>query len=301
MSASAAVTLEQAVATATSRLAEAGIEAPRRDARLLVCSLLGGGPELLLARPERPLDAAETAGIAAAVERRARREPISRILGRREFWSLEFQLGPETLDPRPDSETLVEAVLDFIPRRDAELRILDLGCGSGCLLLALLSELPVAQGLGIDLAPGAVAASAENARRLGLGSRAEFVQGSWQDGLQGVWNIVVSNPPYIPTAEIAGLAPEVAAYDPPLALDGGTDGLAAYRSLIPAAAAVLHGEGLLALEVGAGQSAAVRGLLEEAGFPTIRVARDLSGIERCVLATQARKSRASAQELADVR
>jgi len=307
------VTLAEAVDAATARLRSAGVESPRRDARLLICSVLGGGPELLLSHPERPLDHEEAQQCEAAVRRRERREPVSRILGRREFWSLEFLLGPETLDPRPDSETLVEAVLAWLQRAAAsgaaqrdgyhDLRLLDLGCGSGCLLLALLSELPEAEGLGIDAAPGAVALSRRNARHLGLAQRAQFQEGSWHGGLPpapnrpdtaGAWDIIVSNPPYIPSAEIAVLAPEVARHEPRLALDGGTDGLEAYRALIPAAAAVLHPRGLLALEVGAGQAEAVSALLRNTGFAALNTACDLSGTVRCVLATQARKSRGSA-------
>lgn len=301
MTSSQPATLEQAVAEATRRLAGAGIEAPRRDARLLVCSLLGGGPELLLARPERRLSDSEAATVEAAVARRLRREPISRILGRREFWSLEFLLDAETLDPRPDSETLVEAVLQWAAQDDKALRLLDLGSGSGCLLLALISELPRASGLGIDIAAGAVAVATENARRLGLSGRAAFIPGSWQDALPRPeggepWDIVISNPPYVPTGDIETLEAEVSAYDPVRALDGGADGLDAYRALIPKAAAVLRATGLLALEVGEGQAGAVKGLLQKAGFSTVWTARDLSGIERCVLATQARKSRESASD-----
>ena len=289
--------LRQAVETATGRLAAAGIEAPRRDARLLICRLLGGGAELLLAHPDRVLSDDEMRAVESAMERRVRREPVSRILGRREFWSLEFLLDADTLDPRPDSETLVEAVLNWVgPERKRAFRILDLGCGSGCLLLALLSELPGARGLGIDIAPGAVAASARNARHLDLAERATFETGSWSAGPapgagRAPWDIVISNPPYIPSGEIAGLAPEVAGYDPHLALDGGGDGLTAYRRLIPLAAGGLKTAGLLALEVGAGQAAAVSALLRKADCPTIWTARDLSGIERCVLATSTRKRR----------
>jgi len=295
------MSLKEAVEAARGRLAEAGVEAPRRDARLLTCSLLGGGPELLLADPDRPLSREETRVLCEALERRVRREPISRILGWREFWSLEFLLTEETLDPRPDSETLVEAVLAWVgPQRDQVFRILDFGCGSGCLLLALLSELPAARGLGIDIAPGAVAASTRNARHLGLAGRSDFQTGSWSAGpagsadgpwYPGPWDIVISNPPYIPSGEIAGLAPEVADYDPTAALDGGGDGLAAYRSLIPQVAAVVSEAGLFALEVGVGQAGAVSTLLQEVDFPTIWSLRDLSGVERCVLATRAHKRR----------
>jgi release factor glutamine methyltransferase len=281
------MTLAEAVTQASESLAAAGIEEARRDARLLVCRLLGGGPELLLGQAERELSAAETARIAAAVARRAAREPVSRILGEREFWSLSFALNDATLDPRPDSETLVEAVLAELPDRQAALRLLDLGTGSGCLLLALLSELPQAQGCGIDVSEAALTQATANAARLGLAARVRFCRRSWEDGLDlgaAPWDVVVSNPPYIASAEIAALAPEVAGYDPITALDGGADGLDAYRALIPAAAAVLAPGGLLALEIGQGQAAAVEDLLAAAGLTPLRRAADLAGIDRCLLA-----------------
>ncbi|MEO3427213.1 peptide chain release factor N(5)-glutamine methyltransferase [Pelagibius sp. CAU 1746] len=301
------MTLAEAVGAARDRLAAAGIEEAQRDARLLVCRLLGGGPELLLGSPERQLTAEEAGKVEAAVDRRAAREPVSRILGEREFWSLPFALNAATLDPRPDSETLVEAVLAQTAARGAALRLLDLGTGSGCLLLALLSELPKATGCGIDVSAEAVAQAAANAQRLGLAARARFLRHSWDDGLSlagGSWDIIVSNPPYIVSAEIAALAPEVAGYDPAAALDGGADGLAAYRSLIPAAAAVLAPGGLLALEIGRGQAGAVEELLVAAGLKPLRRARDLAGIERCLLAVasdcgrgaKARKNAASKAE-----
>lgn len=283
------MTLAEAVAQATERLAAAGIEEPRREARLLACRLLGAGPELLLGHPEKQLSAEEAGRIAAAAGRRAAHEPVSRILGEREFWSLPFALNAATLDPRPDSETLVEAVLAALPDRNAPLRLLDLGTGTGCLLLALLSELPQAAGTGIDVSEAAVAQAAENAQRLGFGERARFLRHSWDDGLAletAPWDVIVSNPPYIASGEIAGLAPEVAGYDPPAALDGGSDGLAAYRALIPAAAAVLVPGGLIALEIGHGQAAAVEELLVAAGLAPLCRAADLAGIERCLLAVK---------------
>lgn len=284
---SGATTLAEAVAAAAARLAAAGIDDARRDARLLACRLLGAGPELLLAQPERPLSAAEADRLEAWVARRAAREPVSRILGEREFWSLPFGLNAATLDPRPDSETLVAAVLEALPERTAPLRLLDLGTGTGCLLLALLSELPRATGCGIDISGAAIEQAAANAARLGLAARARFLRHSWEAGLAlpgGPWDLVVSNPPYIASGEIAGLAPEVAAYDPAAALDGGPDGLAAYRALVPAAAAALSPGGLIALEVGQGQGDAVEGLLGAAGLRPLRRVHDLAGIERCLIA-----------------
>jgi release factor glutamine methyltransferase len=293
------MTLAEAVSAATARLSAAGIEGARRDARLLICHLLDAGPELLLADPDRALSDEETARIEAAVVRRTAHEPVARILGEREFWSLPFALNNETLDPRPDSETLVEAVLRSIPDRQAPLRLLDLGTGSGCLLLALLSELPQARGTGIDVSLAAVELAAANAAALGLEARAAFIRHSWDDGLAlepSSWDVIVSNPPYIASAEIPGLAPEVALYDPLAALDGGADGLAAYRDLIPAAAAVLKPDGLLALEVGWGQAAAVEALLAAAGLADLRRVTDLGGVDRCLLAWKAAKAPDSGPE-----
>ncbi len=285
------MTLAETVTAAVARLEAAGVEAARRDARLLACRLLGGGPELLLAQGDRELTAEEAARIDAAVARRAAREPVSRILGEREFWSLPFGLNAATLDPRADSETLIEAVLAETGDPAAPLRILDLGTGSGCLLLALLSELPQATGRGIDISADAVAQAAGNAGRLGLSARARFLVHSWEQGLTlddapqaAAWDLIISNPPYIASSEIAGLAPEVAGFDPPAALDGGTDGLDAYRALIPLAAGVLRPGGLLALEVGYGQASAVEALLQAAGLEALRRAVDLAGVERCLLA-----------------
>ena len=271
---------------AGEHLARAGVAEPRRDARLLLGEVMGGGIGTVVGHPERMLDAAQWKGFWAAVARRAAREPVSRILGRREFWSLEFQVTPATLDPRPDSETLVQAVLDRIPDRAAPIELLDLGTGTGCLLLALLSELPQATGLGVDIDPAAVAVARENATRLGLARRAVLRSGDWLDGLSGTWQVIVSNPPYIIERDLRGLAPEVVRYDPPRALSGGADGLAAYRRLIPQAVKHLAARGLLALEVGADQAEHVECLIAAAGLVPSGRASDLAGIDRCVLATR---------------
>ena len=277
-------TLGGALDSAAARLQRAGVARSRRDARLLLAAALGAGPELLVGHPERSLSAAEAIRFDDLVSRRAAREPLSRILGRREFWGLEFRLSPAVLDPRPDSETLIEALLEALPQRGAELRILDLGTGSGCLLLALLSELPGAEGLGIDISRQAVAEAAGNAAALGLDARARFRVGDWCRELDGAWDVIVCNPPYIAEPEIAGLEPEVADHDPRLALAGGPDGLAAFRALVPAAARILAPAGVVGFEVGIGQADAVAELLGAAGFATPRRRRDLGGVERCLLA-----------------
>lgn len=273
-------TLKHHLDRAARDLAAAGLEDPRAEARALFAALLGGRAALL--DGARPLDAATAARLRAAVARRAAREPLGRILGRREFWSLDFALSAATLEPRPDSETLVQAVLARLGDRTRPWRLLDLGTGTGCLLLALLSELPAAWGLGVDLAPGAAATAAANAAALGLAGRSAFLAADWGEALAGRFDVVLSNPPYIASADLPQLAPEVRAHDPLLALDGGPDGLAAYRRLLPGAARLLVPGGLLALEIGYDQGAAVAALAAEAGFYAVECLADLAGRPRVV-------------------
>ena len=279
----AGLTAGRFIAAAAARLEAAGVEGARRDARLLLAAALGAGPEALLARPERLLDSAEAAHAEALIARRVAREPVARILGKREFWGLAFKVTPAVLDPRPDSETLVRAVLDRLDGRTADLDILDLGTGSGCLLLALLSELPGARGLGVDISEAALEVARENAGILGFSSRAHFRQSSWGAGLEGSWQVIVNNPPYIKETEFEGLAPEVARHDPRLALAGGPDGLDAYRALLPQAARLLAPGGLLALEVGIDQQEAVEALVKSVDLVPLGRVRDLGGIERCLV------------------
>lgn len=267
---------------ATATLRAAGIAAPRHEARWVIDAILG---ERRLDGARR-LSAAEAERLEAALARRAAREPLDRILGEREFWSLAFRLSPATLSPRPDSETLVEAALSLLADRRRAWRLLDLGTGSGALLLALLSELPAASGVGVDLAPQAVATAAENARRLGLAGRARFAVDDWAAQETGPFDLVISNPPYIESAAVATLEPEVRRFDPPLALDGGADGLAAYRALLPAARRLLAPSGWLVLELGQGQADAVATLARGAGFTHVSTRDDLSGIARALLARQ---------------
>lgn len=279
------VTAGEAVSAVARRLAAGGIAESRREARLLVALALDVEPGVVLGYPERPLDAATQARLAALTARRAAREPYSRLAGRRQFWSLDLAISPDTLDPRPDSETLVEAALALLPDRAARLRILDFGTGSGCLLLALLSELPNAVGVGIDILPGAAKTARRNAAVLGFADRALFVVGDWGETIFGRADVIVANPPYIPRAEIDALAPEVARYEPRLALDGGTDGLAAYRELAPVTRRLLAADGIALFEVGAGLHEAVARLLGDGGLAPQSVKCDLSGVARCVVAT----------------
>jgi release factor glutamine methyltransferase len=276
------LTLGALVAEATATLSRAGIAEPRRDARLLVAAALGLDPATLFGWPERPCDPDSAAQARGFVARRAAHETPSRILGRREFWSRAFLLSPETLEPRPDSEALVEAALATVGDRAAPLRLLDLGTGTGCLLLALLLELPRAVGVGIDRASGAAATARRNAAALGLASRARFVVGDWAAPLAGPFDLIVANPPYIPSAEIASLAPEVTRCDPPAALDGGADGLDCYRAIAPEMGRLLAAGGHAALEIGLAQGAAVRGIMEAAGLAFVASRSDLSGTERCL-------------------
>lgn len=272
-----------ALAAATARLRAAGIESAAGDARLLLAHALGVDAAAIVGRPERVLDAAAAARFDALVARRARHEPVAYLLGRREFWSLDLAVSPATLIPRPDSETVVEAVLAQLSDRAAALAVLDLGTGSGCLLLALLSELPAAHGVGVDADPDALAVAAANARRLGLGARARFRRGDWAAGIDDQYDVVVANPPYIPRRDIDGLAPDVARFEPRRALDGGDDGLDAYRAIVPALPRLVAPGGIAALEVGEGQAEAVTALLAGADFLTLGTRCDLSGHPRCVI------------------
>lgn len=282
---SAARTIASALDHATQRLGARGVETARLDARLLVAHALGLGPDELLARPEGGVEAGEAAAVERLIGRRAAGEPVARLVGRREFWSLPFALGPDVLDPRPDSETVVEAALAGIADRQAPLRILDLGTGTGCLLLALLSELPAASGLGIDWSPGACGVATDNAVALGLAGRAAFQTGDWGTGIDGGFNLIVTNPPYIESNTIDALAPEVALHDPRLALDGGPDGLDAYRALVPGLPGLLARGGRVVLEIGAGQCDAVAAILLARGLIVLNRRNDLSGTIRCIVAT----------------
>ncbi|HEV2300839.1 MAG TPA: peptide chain release factor N(5)-glutamine methyltransferase [Stellaceae bacterium] len=277
-------TLQAALAEAAAAFAAAGFEEPRRQARRLVAAALELSPLCVLAHPERPLEAGERGRLRAVLERMLAREPVSRILGRREFWGLDFLLSPETLDPRPESETLVEAVLRGIPDRGAPLLLLDLGTGTGCLLLALLSELPAARGIGVDITRGAAAAARANSRALGLDDRAGFLAGDWGQALAGRFDVVVANPPYVATPAVPELPREVRDYDPRRALDGGPDGFGAYRALAPDAARLLAPEGLFACEIGIGQEGAAAAIFAAAGLGVIGAAPDLAGILRVLLA-----------------
>ena len=273
------VTVAEALRNGATRLHAAGIDNPRLEARLLLAHALGCEPVALI----RDLAARiETDAYDALLRRRANHEPLAYLVGRREFWSLDLAVSPATLIPRPDSETLVEAALAAWHGREGLCRVLDLGTGTGCLLLAILHDIPSAFGVGVDRAPAAAALAAANAARIGLANRAAFLAGDWANALNSRFDLIVGNPPYIPTREIATLMPEVGRHEPTLALDGGTDGLAAYRTIIPALPALLAPGGTAVLELGLGQDVPVGELAPAYGF-AVSFRTDLAGIARAIV------------------
>ena len=264
--------------------AKAGIEDAAIDARLLLCAAAGFDHVALIRDPDLPIEE-EAAELALAMaQRRLAREPVSRILGERSFWSFDLLVTPAVLDPRPDTETVVDGALEVLGERQGEaLSVLDLGTGSGAILCALLDVFPQARGLGVDLSKEACAVARENIARCELNQRGQVRQGSWDAGLPGPYDLVVSNPPYIETAALAGLDPEVRLHDPMLALDGGPDGLTAYRDIAALLPALVAPGGYAILEVGQGQAPAVMGLLTARGFAGVRAKCDLAGVERAVI------------------
>jgi len=275
--------IPDALAGATSRLRAAGIEAPRREARWLLAHVLGVSPvELLSAGGVSVPDA-----FGVLVARRAAREPLAYITGRAEFWSLPFAVSPATLIPRADSETLLEAALAEFADRSVVRRVLDLGTGTGCLLLAALTEFRIAWGLGVDRAPEAAALAAGNAAALGLGARSTFLAADWDSALGlVVFDLILSNPPYIPSADIPALMPEVAVHEPASALDGGADGLNAYRRVAAACDRLLTPGGRAILELGIGQADQVAAIARQRGF-LADIRPDLSGIPRALILRRA--------------
>ena len=260
-----------------------GIEEAEADARVLIGHALHLDRARLIAQSDRILEAREVTVISALATRRLRREPVSRIVGQKEFWSLPISVTPDVLVPRPETETVVEGALDFVVRsglRLEKLRVLDIGTGSGALLLALLNELKNAIGTGTDVSSAALDVASANAARCRLDSRCNFVVCDIATGVEGPFDLIVSNPPYIAHDEIETLAPEVRDYDPPVALDGGQDGLDAYRSIAGDATRILAPGGRLFVELGAGQDEQVRALFTKAGLSPGIPRKDLAGIPR---------------------
>lgn len=271
-----------ALAAARARLTAARIDGAALDARVLLCHVLGCGPEALVGWPEAPIAEAEARAYAALVERRACHAPVAHLVGHREFWGLSFQVSRATLIPRPDSETLVEAALAGSPGLAAPRRILDIGTGTGCLLIALLDALPGSTGMGLDIVPDALELAAANALRLGVSARARWCLGAVPDG-EAPFDLVVANLPYIPHAELATLAPDVVLYEPASALDGGIDGLDVFRAVLPGLPTQLVPGGRVFLEIGAGQAQAVEDVARDVvGLSHVRRWRDLAGLDRVI-------------------
>jgi release factor glutamine methyltransferase len=274
----ATVARSAAVAEVADRLAAAGVEDAGREAILLVRRAADLSAAAFIADPDKPLGPA-AGRVESFTQRRERREPLSRIEGRREFWGLDFAVTPDVLDPRADTETLVEAALAAFSARHSEpLRIVDFGIGSGAVLSALLSEWPRATGLGIDASAAAAEVAVRNLAT--FADRAQVRVGSWGAGVEGVFDVIVSNPPYIRTGDIAGLAREVRAHDPALALDGGADGLDAYRALAPEIVRLLAPQGRFFVEIGQGQGDEAAAIFARAGLAVIERRSDLGGVER---------------------
>lgn len=260
------------------------MDSPRAEARALLARAMGTTAEALLRDPRAPVPEGAGRAFAALLQRRAgAREPLQRLLGETGFWTLSLEVSGDTLIPRPDSEAVVEAALDALPERARVRRVLDLGTGTGCLLLAALSEFPQAFGVGVDVVPGAASLAARNARRNGLSDRAAFLAGDWAAALDARFDLVLSNPPYIASAEIAGLMPEVAVHEPRSALDGGADGLAAYRAVCADMPRLLAPGGVAVLELGQGQGEAVAALARGAGLRADGLRADLAGVPRALV------------------
>jgi release factor glutamine methyltransferase len=265
-------------------LRDRGIAEAGAEARLLLTLGSGLSRGRQLAEPGAAMEAAAIERLHDLVERRCRREPLAYIRGTAPFWDVELVVRPGVLIPRPETEILVEAVLARAGGTATARRILDLGVGSGCIVLTLLRLMPAARAVGVDLSPVALACAAENAGRLGVASRLTLVGGDWTEAPAGPYDLIVGNPPYVAEDDLLGLQPEVRGFEPRLALSGGADGLDPHRAILPLAARSLAPEGLLALEHGLGQADAVAAMAGSAGFPTVERCRDLAGIERCIVA-----------------
>ena len=275
------------VAEAAAALSAAGVADPRRQARRLVSGALAIPQPDLFGHSDRALDEQQISRVRVLLRRMVAGEPLSRIFERREFWGLEFNLSADTLDPRPETETVIEGVLRRQPDRSAPRRLLDLGTGTGCLLLALLTEFPAASGIGIDIAEGAVRTAAHNAVCLGLADRARFFVGDWATAVSGKFDAILANPPYIASEALALLPREVACHDPWRALDGGEDGLRSHRAIAEAAPRILSLEGILATEIGAGQADTVAAIMRDNSLVVDGIEKDLAGTARCVIARPA--------------
>lgn len=269
---------------AAGRLVAAGVEGAPRDVRLLLAEALGVAPVDVILRETDAVDPVALTTFESLIQRRVAGEPVSRIRGWRDFYGRRFIVTPDVLDPRPETELLVEQGLARLPKNG---RVLDLGVGSGCILLSVLAEREDASGVGVDLSPKAISVARRNADALGAAGRASFIEGSWDAPLEGSFDLVLSNPPYIPEGDIAGLAVDVRDYDPRMALTPGGDGLDPYRAILAAMPDWLKRGGCIGFEFGIEQAAVVTMLMRQAGLSDIAVLRDLAGIERAAFGRRA--------------
>ena len=256
------------------------------DARLLLCAATGLSELALITQPERKLSLYEAKSLSEMVLRRMASEPVSQILGYKEFWSLKFEVTSDVLTPRPDSETVIEAIMKHIKKPTDPLRVLDLGTGSGCLLLALLSECPNAEGVGVDIEKSAALLAQRNAERLSLNHRSAFVVSDWGESVDSKFDIIISNPPYISTSQVNNLSPEVALYEPRCALDGGLDGLDSYRTLFPFTKSALVSGGLAFFEISYDQQEVIKTLAKAYGLGFLGFQSDIAGIARVAILRQ---------------
>lgn len=283
------MSLPPPLAKAKARLREAGIPSYALDAELLLAHVLGISREQVVFFPKKEVSPTEMAKFEGFVARREAREPMAHLLGKREFFGRDFTVTKDTLDPRPDSETLIEAVLKAYPNRNLPLKILDFGTGTGCLLLTLLCEFPNAEGRGVDKSPAALDVAKKNARELKLETRVAFEVNNWGEGLAGTYDAIITNPPYIKEEDVALLAPEVSRFEPRLALVGGEDGLACYRELAPHIARLLASDGKAVLEFGQGQAEDVAAIMEENQMEVVAYHQDLAGITRCITVQRSKR------------
>jgi release factor glutamine methyltransferase len=281
----AAATVGEGVAAVRAMLRDGGIDSWAVEGRLLTADAAGVSGQDIFANPNRPLDAPARHRLSSLILRRLAREPVAYILGRKEFWSLSFRVGPGTIIPRPDTEALISAIVDRFPVGSQVPRVLDLGTGTGCILLSILHEIPGTHGIGVDISEAALELARANAADLGLVSQASFVRGDWVESINGPFDVIVANPPYIPSGEIETLMPDVQRYEPRTALDGGEDGLDAYRRILDGIRDRLaHENTLIAVETSPQLVKRVADLYQSAGYQAITVENDLAGRARCVIA-----------------
>ncbi|MDB2415008.1 peptide chain release factor N(5)-glutamine methyltransferase [Rickettsiales bacterium] len=273
----------QVLKSAKELLNKASITSYAIDAELILMHVLDISRERIIGYPETEISDDKKNEFEEMLRRRINREPISHIIGKREFWGMEFKVTNKTLDPRPDSETIIEAVLDNIKDRNKDLKILDLGTGTGCLLLSVLSEYKNAQGVGIDISYDAIKVANYNSIKLGLAKRVGFVVGMWAEAIDCNFDVIISNPPYIRCNDIEHLQAEVSKYEPISALDGGEDGFSCYRQIAPYIRKMLNPAGIAVIEHGIGQESEITKILVNSGFESVNYRSDLSGISRCII------------------